>query len=264
MNGDGGIFDRGRLVCHCLLVETDNGLVLIDTGLGTRDIGDPEGGLPGPIWQAINQAVLVYEETALHQITELGYKPEDVVDIVLTHLDFDHAGGIADFPNARIHVNDLELAEALNPSKWISHERYSKAQFLHGPKWEPHPIEGETWFGFRSVKPLGSDDLLMVPLYGHSKGHCGVAVRNGGRWLLHAGDAIFYSSELDRDERRCPPGIRVYENVFQHDRVLRMENLERLRDLARNHEDRVRVLCSHDPFDFAKVAVSSQSHAFMS
>ena len=36
---------RGRLTNHCLLVETDAGLVLVDTGLGLRDVADPRGRL---------------------------------------------------------------------------------------------------------------------------------------------------------------------------------------------------------------------------
>ncbi|WP_051484150.1 MBL fold metallo-hydrolase [Rhizobium sp. CF080] len=44
------------------------------------------------------------EDTAAWQIQSLGYPARDVRHIVLTHLDFDHAGGIADFPRARIHV----------------------------------------------------------------------------------------------------------------------------------------------------------------
>ena len=43
----------------------------------------------------------------------LGFSPDDVRHIVLTHLDFDHAGGIEDFPNARVHVlaREREAAE---------------------------------------------------------------------------------------------------------------------------------------------------------
>ena len=42
INDGGAIFQRGRMVCHCLLIEGDDGLVLVDTGLGTEDLADPE------------------------------------------------------------------------------------------------------------------------------------------------------------------------------------------------------------------------------
>lgn len=42
-SGSGSLFDRAHLVCHCLLVETDDsGLVLVDTGYGTEDCRDPD------------------------------------------------------------------------------------------------------------------------------------------------------------------------------------------------------------------------------
>ena len=42
VNGQGGLFKRARLVCHVLLLETEDGLVLVDTGLGLGDIAKPE------------------------------------------------------------------------------------------------------------------------------------------------------------------------------------------------------------------------------
>ncbi len=42
VNGTGGIFQRARMVCHCLLVETSDGLALVDTGIGLDDIAQPQ------------------------------------------------------------------------------------------------------------------------------------------------------------------------------------------------------------------------------
>ncbi len=39
--GEGGVFSRGRMVCHCLLVESSAGLVLVDTGFGVADVESP-------------------------------------------------------------------------------------------------------------------------------------------------------------------------------------------------------------------------------
>jgi len=41
VNGTGSIFQRARMVCHCLLIETDDGLALVDTGIGLDDIKRP-------------------------------------------------------------------------------------------------------------------------------------------------------------------------------------------------------------------------------
>ncbi len=251
INGHGSPFKRGKLVCHCQLIETNDGLILIDTGLGTRDIARPKDVLPGPIWQFINQAQLDPEETAIYQIKKMGFKPEDVRHIVVTHLDFDHAGGLADFPHAQVHVYAREHIAATRRPLWRDRMRYAPAQFEHQPKWKLYRTEGEKWFGFDSVRALQipgtQEEILIVPLMGHTPGHCGIAVSTEQGWILHCGDAAFYHGELDSPKRRCPPGLRIYQNVFQHDRALRLENQKCLRELVLNHGDEVSVFCAHDP-----------------
>src|SRR5699024_11869511 len=89
------------MVCHVLLLETGSRLVLVDSGFGTADVRDPRR--LGPVRRVIG-AALREEETAIAQIRSRGLDPADVGVIVLTHGDLDHAGGIGDFPRARIHL----------------------------------------------------------------------------------------------------------------------------------------------------------------
>ena len=96
------------LVCHCLLVETDRGLVLIDTGLGTQDYLHTQQRL-GSLLTKFGAIVPDIHLSAFHQIQRLGYSLDDVKHIFVSHLDFDHAGGISDFPNATVHVLHLNL-----------------------------------------------------------------------------------------------------------------------------------------------------------
>ena len=249
MNGHGSPLARGTLVCHCQLVETGDGLVLIDTGLGTVDIREPMSTLPGPVWQAINQAQLRPEETAIARVRALGYQPADVRHIVLTHLDFDHAGGLGDFPHADVHVYALEHGAAMARMTPRERMRYAPRQFEHGVRWRLHDEDGERWFGFDRVRALPGVDpeILLVPLLGHSRGHCGVAVRTADGWLLNCGDAAFHHREIYGQRRRCPPGLRAYQNVFQFDRGARLFNQQRLRDLANDASSNVEIVCSHDP-----------------
>lgn len=251
INGHGSPLERGRLVCHCLLLEEPDGLILVDTGIGTRDVAHPDRRIPGPIWRLANGPVLDKAETAFSQIQALGFDPRDVRQIVLTHLDFDHAGGLQDFPEAEVHVFSEEYDEAMNGDRPRDHMRYSQEQ-LEGVRFTQHRVEGDAWYGFESVRALsnGTADTLLIPLRGHTRGHCGVAIRTSQGWLLHAGDALFDMHELDPDHRHAPPGLRIYENVFQFDREERMNNLERLRELSQTHGSEVRVLCSHDPDAF--------------
>jgi len=105
-------FSRGpfaELVCHCLLIESDrHGLILVDTGLGINDMRYPERRLSG-FFRLLNNIRYSEQMSALAQIQLLGFQAEDVRHIILTHLDFDHAGGISDFPAARIHLLQREL-----------------------------------------------------------------------------------------------------------------------------------------------------------
>src|SRR5262245_32803362 len=103
---------RGLWVAHCLLVETErDGLVLIDTGFGTRDV---EGATRlRAAFRALAKPTLSHAETATAQVEALGYKPADVKHIVITHLDLDHAGGLADFSHAKVHLHAREHAAAM-------------------------------------------------------------------------------------------------------------------------------------------------------
>lgn len=92
----------GRIVCHVLLCETANGLVLVDAGFGLDDVRDPKRRLG--LSAKLLGAKLDESETAIRQVEALGYQPGDVRDIVITHFDLDHVGGLSDFPDARVHV----------------------------------------------------------------------------------------------------------------------------------------------------------------
>lgn len=237
-----------RLVAHCLLVERPEGLLLVDTGFGTGDIADPAR--LGRPFRTFVGPVLDPAETALAQLTARGFGAGDVTDIVLTHLDLDHAGGLGDFPGARVHVYGEELDAALEPTL-RERARYIKAQWAHGPRWERHRVAGEEWLGFESVTVLGGD-VLLVPLRGHTRGHCGVAVRTGGegdQWLLHAGDSYFNTGEKETP-RTCPPGLRMFQSLMQVDGKARHGNQERLRSLKAEHGDTVTMFSAHDASEF--------------
>jgi glyoxylase-like metal-dependent hydrolase (beta-lactamase superfamily II) len=234
------------LGCHCLLIETGQGLVLVDTGFGTEDVERPRPRL-APFFLRLDRVRFDARDTALEQVRELGFKPDDVRHIILTHLDFDHAGGITDFPGATVHVMADELTAARHRRGFIARRRYRPAQW-RAAKWQEYRAEGETWFGFAAVRALKGlpPEILLVPLSGHSAGHCGVAVQNSGRWLLHAGDAYFAHAEIDARDPHCPLALRAYRMLMQTDAVARRRNLARLRELAAREGGQVTIVCSHD------------------
>lgn len=248
IGADTSLFGPGRLVCHCLLVETRAGLVLVDTGMGSGDIANPAH--LGRAFTALTRPRLDPAETALAQVQALGYAAADVRHILVTHLDLDHAGGLPDFPRAQVHVHAGEHAAAMQPT-WRERSRYRPAHFAHDPQWVLHREDGERWHGFDAVRALpGCDDeVLLVPLHGHTRGHCGVAVRDGSGWLLHCGDAYFHHGEM-QDPPHCPPGLRLFQNLVQVNRAARLANQQRLRALANDAAVDVRLFSAHDPAEF--------------
>lgn len=248
----------GHLVCHCLLIETDAGLVLVDTGFGSRDVDHPARRL-SPFFRALNNIQLRERETAVAQVRALGFDPSDVRHIIITHLDFDHAGGLEDFPRAAVHVTarEKEVADARQGGAFVGTRRYRPQQWDEVENWRLYPFGGgERWFGFDAVRDLDGlpPEILLVPLSGHTWGHAGVAIRDADGWLLHAGDAYFYRGEVGARDYACTPMLRGYQRLMEVDREARLENQARLRKLSLECPDEVRMFSAHDAVEFELLA----------
>lgn len=249
VNGTGSLFSRARLVCHCLLLEMNDGLALVDTGIGLDDIAEPAR--LGRRWVRQTAPRLDPAETAVRQITALGYSQDDVRHVLLTHLDRDHAGGIADFPNAKVHVHRREYEMAVLGRPAAPKGRYVTRQWKHGPEWMLYHEGGDDWFGFKGVRALGDreSDILMIPLPGHTLGHCGVAVRGKEGWLLHAGDSYFFHGQIQQ-KPHIPLVLGLFQRRADMARAARQENQERLRALQARHGHEVTIFNSHDPLHY--------------
>lgn len=246
VTGEPGL-GRATVCCHCLVIESSDGLVLVDTGMGTEDMRHPYRRLGVPFTLAFGVRADP-AGTAIARVRELGLDPDDVRHIVPTHLDLDHAGGLPDFPEARVHVTAAEHRAAVEPAL-RDRARYPRCHFEHGPRWLIHETGagGDSWFGFESVRVLPGiePEVLLIPLAGHSAGHTGVAVRDGDGWMLHCGDAYFSRSELATPP--APPKlIGLFERLIATDNAARLHNHGRLRELVDGHGEEVRVFCAHD------------------
>lgn len=194
--------------------------------------------------------------TAIRQVEALGFSPRDVRHIVMSHLDFDHAGGLDDFPWATVHMLQRERDDALAQRTWMDRQRFRPQQWQHRDRWKTYSVdEGEGWFGFASVKPIEiTDEILLVPLPGHTHGHCGIAVRGEGGWQLLAADAYFHENEMRLGNPCCTPGLRFYQWLLEKDRRARLENQHRLRALKAVHGSEISIYCSHDVAEFERLA----------
>lgn len=254
LDGEPGLWRSGTTLCHCLLVETEDGLVLIDAGLGVDDMTNSHGSLSTSYLRTA-RPVLDVEETAVRQVVRLGYRVEDVRHIIPTHLDQDHVGGLRDFPKAKVHVYAEELKNAQAQANARDRNRFRPAQWRHAD-FQSYDLAGDDWFGFEAVRGLKDlpDEIQIVPLAGHTLGHAGVAVNTGDKWLLHCGDSYFFHDEMNPANPSCPPLLRLFQNILGTDNKARLRNQERLRSLVRDHGDRVEVFSAHDPVEFARYA----------
>jgi len=258
VSGEGSLLERARLVSHCLLLETDaHGLVLVDTGIGVDDVRDPRrlGLLFGPA-MAIDASKT--QMPALPQLEALGFRRSDVRHIVLTHVDFDHAGGLADFPEAKVHVHAKEKDAALARASLREKTRYRPEQLAHGPSWETYQELGEPWKGVAAVRQLEGlpPEILALPMHGHSRGHAAIAVDTARGWLVHAGDAYFHRSVVERgDATGTPWGLRWVERFIAIDYERVRANHTTLARLA--SQPGVDVFSAHDPVEYERLRARS-------
>jgi glyoxylase-like metal-dependent hydrolase (beta-lactamase superfamily II) len=212
----------------CLLVGTHQGLVLVDTGLGLHDYLQPS-----PMVRTFRRILGIEdnpEHAAVRQLVQLGVRPESVRHIVMTHLHFDHAGGLPDFPHAQVHVHRREVDAMQHPRGWME-LAYDRDDFRPPPDWVLYETPTEEWLGFDAIRLPFTPEMLLIPLFGHTRGHCGVAVRDGDGWLFQCTDAVPTNAQFDL----MPSWVN---------RLVIGPHVDRIRDCAASHPD-VRVLAGH-------------------
>lgn len=237
------IVHREHFCCHCLLIEGPQSLALIDTGLPAH--------YSGIFDELYHQKILNVKEiekyNSVAQLKALGFSPKDVRDIFITHLDHDHVGGLADFPEARVHLhlNEYEFSKKIASS--LKLKLRFKTHLWKNAQLQFYSDPGETWNGFSSVKNTIAfqDDLMIIPLFGHTPGHTGYAVKENEQWVFHAGDAFYFKEDLnDKVSEQSLPGELIARLTAIHNEE-RIANLKKLRHLNAENKN-VLIINSHD------------------
>jgi N-acyl homoserine lactone hydrolase len=209
--------ERVQIPVACYLIRTGDTVILFDTGLSPRAV-------PGLLR---NDPLARFTEPDLlvHRLARLGLGPDDVDLVVLSHLHFDHAGGIELFRRAELVVQQDEYAYAHYPAAFFAPFYYRKNFDLPDRRWRL--LEGDTELA-PGITALRTD--------GHTPGHQSLLVElpETGPVIL-AGDACYWQEHLDAER---VPGVVWNPTLALH-------SIKRLKTLARLIG--ARVFPSHDP-----------------
>jgi len=188
------------------LIEHRDGLILFDTGIDPAIVTDK-----GYIKQAIGRFLLprifrlhVTEEDRLdHVLAGAGVPVTDIQMAVISHLHFDHAGGIAHIPQADLLVSAREWAILSEPHpeyEWILREHIE----IPSAKWRQisfEPIDDPLFEGFDGVfDVVGDGSMILLPTPGHTAGSMSMLIRQEG-WdpILLVGDLTYETALLEKD-----------------------------------------------------------------
>jgi glyoxylase-like metal-dependent hydrolase (beta-lactamase superfamily II) len=221
VRGDSFLFDADHAAPHGMdyfmwVLRRGDEVILVDTGYDMAE-GDRRG---RPI-----------REDPVAALAPLGITPEQVKTVIVTHLHYDHAGGIHLFPKATLHLQAAEMAFATGPC--MCHD------VLRMPFTGAHVCEAvrrlfDGQLVFHDGDGAVADGVSVHRIGGHSRGLQAVRVRTEAGWLCLASDAAHFYENLWH--RKLFPLVVDAEDM--------LKGFERLESLA---SDRSLIVPGHDP-----------------
>ena len=212
------------------------GLFLIDTGSTARSNEKAYkrkslGWLKAPFSGFFSTSDVKRTDEADFALEYFGYQKSDLKFILLTHLHFDHLGGLYHFPEQPVLVHEKE---------W-KHPHFFKKELFEPKGRNPRLVQ----LGSAQVPSLGNaydltntNDFLMVETPGHTLGHVSFLVRGHDQHYLLAGDLAYYRAQIDQNS------VGVLASDFE----LNRKTYQAIRD----YPFPLNVLCTHDPKVFGE------------
>jgi glyoxylase-like metal-dependent hydrolase (beta-lactamase superfamily II) len=221
LRGDSFIFDDNHDAPHPMdyfmwLLRRGEELILVDTGYDAAEAAERDR----PI-----------RLDPVEALAPLGLTPQDITQLIVTHLHYDHAGGLHLFPNATLHLQEAEMAYATGPC--MCHDTL-KMPFTAGHVCEAIKRLYAGKVVFYDGEAQVAEGVTVHCIGGHSRGLQCVRVRTGAGWMVLASDAAHY-----------------YENVFSRKPFPIVVDLQNMLDgfdtLERLASERRLIVPGHDP-----------------
>ena len=227
------------------LIKHHDDYLLFDTGMGSRIDGQYQQGMP--IWW---RPFFKYDKpvvSARTQMDQAGMAP--LKRVILSHSHWDHAGGVLDFPEAKVAVAPAELALIHNPSTgpggtWASQISAASIQ------WETLVFQPVAFKGYPQSLDLYQDGkVVMVPMPGHTPGSVGLFVTtDSGTVHFFIGDVAWTVAALQQGA----PKFWVAGKLVDGDAKQAQSSVDKVRALMQAEPDLV-VIPAHDSTVQAKL-----------
>lgn len=235
-----------RFPILCFLIERNGDLVLFDTGLGERISEEMKPLRYRHNW-FFSRFIMKTKfnptnDPVVRQLTALGFDPKSVTHVIISHLHWDHAGGMLDFPHAEFIIGKKEWEYATAPDSHrhaYIREQYDRPQLR---KRLISPVPGKPFLGFpASYDVFGDGSFMLVDLPGHTEGLMGlILTMPSGRRFLLGGDSFYFPENL---ENRAPKSKLMKKMVHEKDNADR--TIVKLHDLM-IHEPSLEMVGCHD------------------
>lgn len=233
--------DFGREVVtgfSAILVQHGNEVLLFDAGLGAQVEAQYRADMPW--WQ---QPFFRYDAPVRPVVAQLaGRGLPPVSRIILSHSHWDHASGLADFPQAEVWAPAEELALVRHPERGVGGAWPSQVG-LPSLRWRELRFDAVPFEGFaRSRDLFGDGAVVLVPMAGHTAGSVGLFVTTGsGRRYFFIGDVVWNAGAL----REGAPKFWPARMLVDHDEAGTQATIEQVRRVQQAHPDLV-VVPAHD------------------
>ncbi len=220
---------------RCMLIETGDRKILVDTGIGNKQSAkfrshfEPHG-----------------DDSLIGSLAAKGFKPEDITDVLLTHLHFDHCGGaikhneageaVATFPNATYWSNEKHWNWAMNPNP-REKASFLKENFLPLQEWGKlkfiEMADGEEWI----------DGISIHYAYGHTEAMMVLKIVSDDKTLIYCADLLPSSGHIPMPYVMCYD-IRPLETLKEKKKLLE-RSVEKNYYLYFEHDPKIECATVH-------------------